>query len=188
MAAPALEGASGAEAHVRLIVLEMILGIERGDESMLPVGRTWGDLLAESLKQAVADLEDRLGEDMTDWRWGRVHHTRPRHPLSTVFPECAELLDPPGLPTHGDGDVPLAGGYDVSEPFVATGMSVNRYIHDPSDWSNSRWIVPLGASGHPGSAHYADQAQLWADVGYIPQLWDWDTIVSEAETRQELKP
>ena len=188
MAAPALEGASGAEAHVRLIVLEMTLGIENGDESMLPDGRTWGDLLAESLKQAVADLEDRLGEDMTDWRWGRVHHTRPRHPLSTVFPECARLLDPPGLPTHGDGDVPLAGGYDVSEPFVATGLSVNRYIHDPSDWNNSRWIVPLGASGHPGSAHYADQAQLWADVGYIPQLWDWDTIVSEAETRQELNP
>lgn len=188
MAAPALEGASGAEAHIRLIVLEMTLGIENGDESMLPDGRTWGDLLAESLKQAVADLEDRLGEDMTDWRWGRVHHTRPRHPLSTVFPECARLLDPPGLPTHGDGDVPLAGGYDVSEPFVATGLSVNRYIHDPSDWNNSRWIVPLGASGHPGSAHYADQAQLWADVGYIPQLWDWDTIVSEAETRQELNP
>lgn len=188
MAAPALEGASGAEAHIRLIVLEMTLGIENGDESMLPDGRTWGDLLAESLKQAVADLEDRLGEDMTDWRWGRVHHTRPRHPLSTVFPECARLLDPPGLPTHGDGDVPLAGGYDVSEPFVATGLSVNRYIHDPSDWNNSRWIVPLGASGHPGSAHYADQAQLWADVGYIPQLWDWDTIVSEAETRQRLEP
>ena len=188
MAAPALEGASGAEAHLRLIVLEMTLGLERGDESMLPVGCAWDDLLAESLKRAVADLEDRLGGDMAEWRWGRVHHTRPRHPLSRVFPECARLLDPPGLPTHGDGDVPLAGGYDVSEPFVATGMSVNRYIHDPSDWSNSRWIVPLGASGHPGSAHYADQAQLWADVGYIPQLWDWETIVSEAETRQRLEP
>ena len=188
MAAPALEGAPGAEAHVRLIVLEMILGLERGDGSMLPDGRSWEDLLAESLRQAVGDLRERLGDEMSGWKWGRVHHTRPRHPLSQVFPECARLLDPPCLPTHGDGDVPLAGGYDESEPFVATGMSVNRYIHDPSDWSNSLWIVPLGASGHPGSAHYSDQAQLWANVGYIPQLWDWETIASEAETRQVLEP
>ena len=92
------------------------------------------------------------------------------------------------MPTHGDGDVPLAGGYDVSDPFIATGMSVNRYIHDPSNWSDSRWIVPLGASGHPGSAHYSDQARLWADVGYIPQLWEWERIASEAETRQRLEP
>ena len=188
VAAPALEGAPGAEAHVRLIVLEMILGLERGDGSMLPDGRSWEDLLAESLRQAVGDLGERLGDEMSGWKWGRVHHTRPRHPLSQVFPECARLLDPPCLPTHGDGDVPLAGGYDESEPFVATGMSVNRYIHDPSDWSNSLWIVPLGASGHPGSAHYSDQAQLWANVGYIPQLWDWETIASEAETRQVLEP
>ncbi|MCY3764192.1 MAG: penicillin acylase family protein [Gemmatimonadetes bacterium] len=188
MAAPVLEGASGAEAHVRLIVLEMILGLERGDGSMLPDGRSWEDLLAESLQQAVGDLRERLGDEMSKWRWGRVHHTRPMHPLSQVFPECARLLDPPCLPTHGDGDVPLAGGYDESEPFVATGMSVNRYIHDPSDWSNSLWIVPLGASGHPGSPHYSDQAQLWANVGYIPQLWDWETIASEAETRQVLEP
>ncbi|MDE0178548.1 MAG: penicillin acylase family protein, partial [Gammaproteobacteria bacterium] len=59
---------------------------------------------------------------------------------------------------------------------------------DPSDWRNSRWIVPLGASGHPGSPHYADQAELWADVETIPQLWDWDDILAAAETRQTLIP
>ena len=67
-------------------------------------------------------------------------------------------------------------------------MSVNRYVHDPSDWRNSRWIVPLGASGHPGSPHFADQARLWADVETIPQLWDWEDIVDAAESRQKLVP
>ena len=42
-------------------------------------------------------------------------------------------------------------------PYNITGLSVNRYIHDPSDWTKSQWIAPLGASGHPGSPHYADQ-------------------------------
>ena len=67
-------------------------------------------------------------------------------------------------------------------------MSVNRYIHDPSDWRNSRWIVPLGASGHPGSPHYADQARQWADVETIPQRWDWEEIEDAAQTRQLLAP
>jgi penicillin amidase len=67
-------------------------------------------------------------------------------------------------------------------------LSVNRYIDDPADWRRSRWVVPLGASGHPGSPHYADQATLWSDVKTIPQWWDWDDIVATAATRQQLLP
>ena len=98
------------------------------------------------------------------------------------------MLDPPTVATHGDGDTPLAGAYSLADRFVATVISVNRYIHDPSDWRDSRWIVPLGASGHPGSPHYADQARLWAAVETIPQLWEWDDIVAAAEVRQTLSP
>ena len=72
--------------------------------------------------------------------------------------------------------------------FTVTGLSVNRYVHDPSDWTNSRWIVPLGSSGHPGSPHYTDQGEMWANVEYIPQLWDWQQIANEAESTQELQP
>ena len=92
------------------------------------------------------------------------------------------------MAVHGDGDTPLAGSYTLQDRCIATSLSVNRYIHDPSDWTRSRWIVPLGASGHPGSPHYADQAGMWADVQFIPQLWDWDQIGREAESEQRLTP
>ena len=49
------------------------------------------------------------------------------------------------------GLVPAAG-FDLSLTSVA------RYVFDLADWERSAWIVPLGASGHPGSAHYADQS------------------------------
>lgn len=62
------------------------------------------------------------------------------------------------------------------------------YIHDPSNWSNSRWIAPLGASGHPGSPHYSDQAQLYSAVETIPQLWSWADVLSDSETTQLLAP
>jgi penicillin amidase len=145
-------------------------------------------MVTSALQRAVAELRQRLGDEMSDWTWDQVHYTRPRHPLSRVFPELAALLDPPSVPAGGDGDTPQQGGYSITDRFVLTSMSVNRYIHDPADWRRSRWIVPLGASGHPGSSHYADQAERWSDVQTIPQLWEWDDVTAAAETQQQLKP
>ena len=113
---------------------------------------------------------------MESWRWGSVHHTAPRHTLSDAFPGLARLLDPPRIPMGGDGDTPQAGSYSPAQPFTMTGMSVARYVFDPGDWSRSAWITPLGASGHPGSPHYADQAEVWGRVDLIPMLYDWDII------------
>ena len=108
--------------------------------------------MGAALQRAVADLRRRLGDDMHTWKWGTLHRTRPRHPLSRVFPDCAELLNPPQVPAGGDGDTPQQGGSWTPDRFVLTSLSVNRYVHDPADWRRSRWIVPLGASGHPAVA------------------------------------
>lgn len=178
---------AGAETHWRLIHIEAEIAIKRDDTSLLPLDQTWSDALTAAFSAAIAALKTQLGDDMTQWQWGRLHYTKPQHPLSAVFPEAASLLDPPSLPVHGDGDTPLAGGHAFNA-FTVTGLSVNRYIHDPSNWTRSRWISPLGASGHPASPHYADQAQLWADVEFIPQLWDWNEIKEKAETTQVLEP
>ena len=184
-----LSGAPGADALLREIALALHLAMEADDVTLLPTDiDDWSALITPSLGEALAILSAQLGEDMTSWTWGRVHHTQPRHPLSERFPACAQQLDPPALATHGDTDTPLSGSFAPLGTFLATAMSVNRYIHDPADWKRSRWIVPLGASGHVGSPHYADQARTWADVEYIPQLWDWEQIASEAETAQLLTP
>ena len=187
LAGDIFKGAAGGEEHVRHIVTEMLSALDVDDRAMLPEKHEWSNVLAQALQQAVVDLKQTLGNDMSTWQWGRVHGTRQRHLLSLVFPELAEHLDPPSIAAHGDGDTPLAGSYSLDDFTVTTG-SVNRYIHDPSDWTKSLWIVPLGSSGHPGSSHYADQAVMWSNVQYIPQLWDWEQIRSDAESHQSLLP
>ena len=184
----ALAGEPGTASLLGQIALEAMLAIQRGDRSFLPPERDWSKVLTSGLGDALACLKEKLGPDVSTWQWGRIHRTRPRHPLSESFPQHARWLDPPSLPVHGDGDTPLAGGYTLAEGYSTTSVSVNRYIHDPSDWNRSLWIVPLGASGHPGSPHYADQAERWANVDYIPQLWDWDRISAESESCQRLEP
>jgi len=178
----------GAATHSGQLYARAVAAMAADDTTCLAPGQDWPSLIESAIVRAVNELRSRLGGDMQSWTWGSIHHTRPQHPLSRIFPEYAHLLDPPAIPTDGDGDTPQAGVYSMVDRFVQTFTSVNRYIHDPSDWRNSRWVVPLGASGHPGSPHFADQIQIWADVQTILQLWEWDDIVDAAETRQTLMP
>lgn len=145
-------------------------------------------MLSDALAQGVASLQQRLGDDLEDWRWEREHQARPRHTLSAAFPELSGLLDPPPIPMSGDGDTPLAGAYAASEPFTVTGLSVARYVFDTADWNDSLWAVPLGSSGHPGSPHYHDQSETWRKVELIPMVYDWDRITATSETKQRLEP
>jgi penicillin amidase len=162
--------------------------IEQDDRSLLPEGDTWPTAVARALSRAVVALSERLGEVMSQWQWERVHKARPKHNLSAAFPELAELLDPPAIPTSGDGDTPLQGGYSPAAPNTVTSLSVARYSYDPSNWENSLWVVPLGSSGHPGSHHYFDQSETWRQVKMIPMGYDWNAIAATCETEQTLEP
>ncbi len=179
----------GAESHYsRNVVPALVRGLARGEIDPFRRQHDLRTVFSEALASAVEYLTQRLDGDMSEWRWGDLHITDHRHPLSASFPAAAALLDPPTISVAGGGDTPLAGGYPLVGGFAVGSASVNRYVHDPSDWSKSRWIAPLGSSGHPGSQHYADQQRLWAAVDTVPQLWDWIEIERTAETVQALLP
>ncbi len=182
------ETSRGGPAHAARLRAHFVHLMDLGDTSMLPPGPGgWEGLLEEALTAAVEELSERLGPDPAKWQWSRVHHTAPKHPLSEVFPDSAHLLDPPCVVSGGDGDTPQAASYSPAQPYTISSTSVLRYIYDLSDWTNSRWIVPLGSSGHPGSAHYSDQALIWSEVGYVPMLYSWTQIAEGAESCQTLR-
>ncbi|MDP6798216.1 MAG: CocE/NonD family hydrolase [SAR202 cluster bacterium] len=178
----------GAPGHMRQITSLLVTHAEAGDTSLLPSGTDWDSLISRALTDGVDDLRQLLGDDMDTWTWGRVHHTNPTHPLSVAFPDAAGDLDPPSVPMGGDGDTPQAGSYSSAAPYTMQGMSVARYVWDIDDWDNSRWIVPLGSSGHPGSTHYADQTPVWAEVDLVPATYSWDKVEAGAESTQTLLP
>ena len=177
----------GAPVNLRHLATRLVTAADKKDTYLLPPDTDWSSLTARALSEGVADLKERLGDDIESWQWGRVHYTQPRHILSLSFAELASLLDPPSVPMGGDGDTPQSGSYSTAEPFVISGTSVARYVFDAGDWDNSAWITPLGSSGHPGSPHYADQLPIWADVQLIPMLYHWGRIAAEAESHQTLR-
>jgi len=171
-------------ARLRALLAEWI---RLDDRTLLPPGTDWPIALGRALDGAVIELRALLGPDIDEWQWGRVHMTRPRHPLSAVFPEEAALLDPPSVAVGGDGDTVQASTFIPGAGYGVTAGSVARYVFDLGDWTGSSWIVPLGASGHPGSPHYADQAQDWGEVRLRPMRYDWNHIRAEAESHQRLE-
>jgi len=162
--------------------------LDSNDTGLLDEGQGWSQLLAQALVRAVAWLTDTLGPDMDEWKWGSLHRTNPIHPLASVYKELGALLNPPSVSLGGDGDTAQAAGTFPGVSYAVSLTSVARYLFDLGDWDNSRWIVPLGSSGHPGSPHYADQAELWSDVKLIPMTYVWEKIIAGAETRQRLEP
>jgi penicillin amidase len=178
----------GAPRHLGELASQIVHQAKTGDASFLPPGVTWGSIAGEALNEAVAYLRQRLGGDMEAWKWGTIHRTSPKHPISHLFPGLENFLNPPPVPMGGDGDTPYAAGYSPGRPFDVTLLSVVRYIFDTSDWDNSGWAVPLGVSGHPGSPHYADQASIWSNLELIPMPYSWGRVKAEAAVHQILEP
>ncbi len=152
----------------------------RNNDRCLLAGKSWEETLSEALNTA--------SEAKTAETWGDEHQPRFSHPLSAQFPEMANRLDPPSRPIGGDGDTVLANGLVPAAGPNATYGALARYVFDVGNWDNCHWVVFHGVSGHPGSAHFADQNAAWSNCRMVPMLYDWDRIANAAENTQVLRP
>ena len=125
-----------------------------------PDGRSWEDTLPVVLALACRTAVDEGGADPEAWRWDRVHATRARHTLADRLPQFDDVLNPPRAALGGNGETVQQAGHS-STSFDVDLVSVYRQAADLADLSHARWIVPGGASGVPGSAHYSDQLERW---------------------------
>jgi penicillin amidase len=138
-------------------------------------------ILLESLKSALAELNQRLGPDMTTWSWGRLHR-------ATFEPAVAVLADPElraqmsvgPLQTPGSSSTPRAQAYRPSDFSVIAGASV-RLVMDVGAWDNSVAMNTPGQSDDPLSAHYRDLFPMWAQGSYVPLRFSRAAVDGDAE-------
>jgi penicillin amidase len=153
----------------------------RADDASLLGGWSWAQALQSALATAATD-------PIAAQPWGEAHRPRLAHPLGSLFPEAAPLLDPPARAIGGDGDTVFANGLLPSGGPRTTYGALARYVFDVGDWENSRWTVFHGTSGHPGSPHYTDQHAASAEARLTPMRYGWDGIAACATARQSLEP
>ena len=93
--------------------------------------------------------------------------------------EPDQPYDAPGL--TGDHDcVRCTSGVPGLTDRAARGPAA-RYVWDLARREDSRWVVPLGASGVPGSPHHRDQLPLWLRGELVPVVTDFTSFEKETD-------
>ncbi|MFI7014217.1 penicillin acylase family protein [Streptomyces sp. NPDC050164] len=106
--------------------------------------------------------------------WGDTHRLAPWRALEPQTP-----YDEPGL--SGDHDCVLCTSGVPSLTDRAARGPAARYVWDLARREDSRWVVPLGASGVPGSPHHRDQLPLWLAGDLVPVVTDWALLKKETD-------
>src|SRR6202035_3602072 len=113
-----------------------------------------GERVLAAVPGALAAAVKAGGPDPAQWRWGEVHRAVRVHPLGGVFTSAF-----PGTPMGGDADTIQAAGYGwrPGSPFTVASLSVYRQGVGLAEPASASFVIPGGASGDPGSAHFSDQ-------------------------------
>jgi penicillin G amidase len=146
--------------------------------------------ILKSLEQAVTFLKGKFGGDMTQWKWGSLHHMKYEHALSNALPggdPRRDILNTVSAPKGGDGFTVNNTGYRRSD-FLQTGGASYRQVIDLGDWDNSVDINTPGQSGNPGSPHYKDLFPMWAAGKYFPLSFSRKSVESVTEEIINLEP
>jgi penicillin amidase len=121
-------------------------------------------MIVSTFLAALDHLSERLGPDMLNWSWGRLHTMKQQHVLSARG-DLAQLLDLGGMPVRGDSWTVCNTG--LNPDFTGSMGAGYRMIADLSDPQDGFWAVDAGSqSGHPGSPNYNDQIGDWLSTRY----------------------
>lgn len=105
--------------------------------------------------------------------WGEAHRLVPWRAL----PDPSYTA--PGL--SGDHDCVLCTSAVPGLTDLAARGPAARYVWDLARREDSRWVVPLGASGVPGSPHHRDQLPLWLAGDLVPVVTDFEQLSKESD-------
>ena len=128
-------------------------------------------IFARSYDQTIKALTRKLGPNILEWQWGRVHTLEHRHlfglkkPLNVLFnvgPFAAmggnETIVNTGFKLNSKGQFPVYYGPTM------------RVVIDFADIDNSQSVNPTGQSGFFLSDHYDDQAHLFNSGKFRKQM------------------
>jgi penicillin amidase len=145
-----------------------------GLEPLANAGTPYGIDVRRLATEALEDAADHADA------WGDTHVFGPTH----AFDLADADLSPPAVPTtpvSGDIDTVRATGWVPGLTDEAYRGSVARYVWDLDDRARSGWVVPMGASGDPRSAHHLDQLEAWAEARLLPVELDWERLTPDGE-------
>ncbi|TQL21579.1 penicillin amidase [Streptomyces sp. SLBN-134] len=169
---PAFAGAAAPPAYPEIFRpwLALVPRVGHALEHLLSAEELFGIDRREVVREALEEVAARPPAGT----WGDTHRLAPWRALPPTTP-----YDEPGL--SGDHDCVLCTSPVPGLTDLAARGPAARYVWDLARREDSRWVVPLGASGVPGSPHHRDQQPLWLAGDLVPVVTDWAQLTKETD-------
>ncbi|MER6048058.1 penicillin acylase family protein [Streptomyces sp. NPDC001793] len=148
------------------------------------------ELLAQAMKDARYELTSKLGKNIDNWTWGRLHQMDLKNQtLGKDGPGFLQDLLNRGPWNLGGGEAAVdATGWNASGGYQVTWVPSMRMVVNLADLDKSRWINLTGASGHAYHAHYYDQTDKWAKGELLPWAFSEDAVKTAGKDTLTLSP
>ncbi|MDP6570457.1 MAG: penicillin acylase family protein [Candidatus Marinimicrobia bacterium] len=187
----------GVGAHPLLLPVSELLGhsteaifqmFQNPDSKWVPSGNAALHLIEKSLIDACTWLEENMGNETSEWEWGKLHIAEFHHSMSVKKP-LGDVFNVGPFPIGGDTDTVHQTAYNPSAPYHATSWCPSiRFIMDVGEWDNSMVISPPGQSGVLGSKFYDNMAEIWNQGEYVPLYWSSEKVKKNSASLLELIP
>ncbi len=142
------------------------------------------DLFHRAALLARDGLTARLGPELRDWRWGRLHTVTFSSPtIPGKF--AAHVLGGGTAPKDGSGETINRATYRFSSPFEAVYIASLRFVADLADSEKVMAVVSGGVSGRQFDPHLRDQLEAWRSGQ--PRYWWFSDDAIRAHARHELR-
>jgi len=160
------------------------------DDRRTPQKETRVEIVHRAFAAAVKQLQERLGDDPAEWRWGRVHTVSFAHtPLGQSGLKPLEwIFNSPTWPIGGGPVTVNENVNDPTRPYKVVFGSSQRLIVDLADPEKTLAVNSTGASGHPFHKHRDDESALWVKVDLHPLPFSREGVEKVAEEKLTLKP
>ncbi len=128
------------------------------------------DIILLSFKKAVSELRSELKENISDWKWGRVHQILFAHPLG-ADKRVEKTFNVGGIPTSGARETVKAASYRFENGLFFTDIdgAAFRQVCDMKEALECDIIIDLGQSGWAKTQGYSNALPLYLEGKF------WDT-------------
>jgi penicillin G amidase len=147
--------------------------------------------LRASVKDALAMLATKLGNDRDKWRWGAMETIEFDHPLGARGGVLGWYFNRGPFPTEGGRHTVNNSWFDLGDDpaqFKVKQISSYRFIADLGDPEGALGMNHSGESDHPASRHYDDMIGSWSRGEYHALDPSFTRAQSSAEAELDLVP
>lgn len=166
---------------MRNILEDDALGEVWCDNVRTPQTETCSDMAQQSLTSALGILTERMGSNMSNWRWGTIHQTQyPHRPFSDV--SYLKSIFHRSIENGGDGFTVNVASVSQDDPYNQYHVPSYRHVVDLQEMARSIYMTTTGQSGNVLSPHYDDLIERHRDVQYLPMSFGRDAVSGDVLT------